>query len=214
MMNATDVAKALVDCCPDALLVSSLGTATSALRSASADGPHFYLGGAMGSAAATALGIADALPERQVVALVGDGELLMGASTLWSISALARSNFLVVVLADGHYSITGSQPIALETRYVEVAQALRNVTAARAHSIDELSSLLSTHRRPALLEAVLTDRTWPGCSPFVNPHRVAERFAASLASRATGPGTLSENDRKPPTFHTDPLAIAAEGDGS
>ena len=106
-MNAVDVARTLVENAPDALLVSSLGTATSALRRASNDGPHLYFGGAMGCTAATALGIADALPERDVIALVGDGELLMGASTLWSISALAPSNLLLVTLLDGHYSITG-----------------------------------------------------------------------------------------------------------
>ena len=65
----------------------------------------------MGSAAAAALGIADAVPEREVIALVGDGDLLMGASTLWSISALAPANLLLVALVDGHYSITGGQPI-------------------------------------------------------------------------------------------------------
>ncbi len=62
-MNAVEVAQTLVEHAPEALLVSSLGTATSALRLASDDGPHFYFGGAMGSAAAAALGIADARPE-------------------------------------------------------------------------------------------------------------------------------------------------------
>jgi thiamine pyrophosphate-dependent acetolactate synthase large subunit-like protein len=45
---------------PDALFVSSLGTATSALRLASDDGPHLYLGGAMGCGLAVSLGVAEA----------------------------------------------------------------------------------------------------------------------------------------------------------
>ena len=179
-MNAVDVAHTLVENAPDALFVSSLGTATSALRHASHDGPHFYFGGAMGSCAATALGIADALPERAVIALVGDGELLMGASTLWSISALAPANLLLVTLLDGCYSITGSQPIAAEPRFVEVAQSLRHLAADRAHSTDELASLVATLPRPGLVEAVVADRIWPGCSPFVDPLRVRERFAARV----------------------------------
>jgi thiamine pyrophosphate-dependent acetolactate synthase large subunit-like protein len=178
-VNAVDVACTLLESAPDALLVSSLGTATSALRRASDDGPHLYFGGAMGSTAATALGIADALPGRQVIALVGDGDLLMGASTLWSISALAPSNLLLVALRDGRYSITGGQPIAADTRFVEVAQSLR-LTAARASSTDELAVLVSTLPRPGLLEAVVADRTWPGCSPFVDPQRVTSRFVARL----------------------------------
>lgn len=179
-MNAVDVAQTLVDRAPGALLVSSLGTATSALRRASDDGPHFYFGGAMGSAAAAALGIADARPERDVIALVGDGDLLMGASTLWSISALAPTNLLLVTLADGHYSITGGQPIAPETRFVEVVESLQSLSAGRAHSTDELASLVSALPRPGLVEAVVTDRVWPGWSPFVDPERVRARFAAHV----------------------------------
>lgn len=178
-MNAVDVARTVVENAPDALLVSSLGTATSALRNASDDGPHLYFGGAMGSAAATALGIADALPEQDVIALIGDGELLMGASTLWSISALAPRNLLLVALVDGCYSITGGQPIAAETRFAAVAQSL-SLAGARAASTGELASLVSTLRRPGLLEAVVADRAWPGSSPFVDPHRVRERFVARM----------------------------------
>jgi thiamine pyrophosphate-dependent acetolactate synthase large subunit-like protein len=184
-MNAVDVAQTLVESAPDALLLSSLGTATSALRRASGDGPHLYFGGAMGSTAAAALGVADAVPERDVIALVGDGDLLMGASTLWSISALAPSNLLLVALVDGRYSITGGQPIAADTRFVEVARSLRHLAAARARSTGELVSLVATLPRPALLEAVVTDRTWPGCSPFVDPHRVRRRFATRVNGCST-----------------------------
>ena len=49
-MNATTATRALLDACPDALVVAALGTAVSALREASDDGPHLYMGGAMGSA--------------------------------------------------------------------------------------------------------------------------------------------------------------------
>ena len=49
-MNATEAVAAALEAVPDALAVASLGTATSALRAASDDGPHFYMGGAMGCA--------------------------------------------------------------------------------------------------------------------------------------------------------------------
>ena len=63
-MNPVDVAQAIVGTLPDALCVASLGTAVSALRAASDDGPHYYFGASMGSALATAMGIAEAVPER------------------------------------------------------------------------------------------------------------------------------------------------------
>lgn len=180
-MNAVDVADVLVGQAPDALFVSSLGTATSALRRSSNDGPHLYFGGAMGSAVAAALGVADAVPSRQVVALVGDGELLMGATSLWSLSSLAPRNLVVVVLADGRYSITGGQPLAGATCFAEVANALPELSGARVTSVAELSSVLATIARPALVEAVIDDRAWPGPSPFVDPHTVRARFTANVA---------------------------------
>ena len=79
-MNATSATRALLDGCPDALVVAALGTAVSALREASDDGPHLYMGGAMGSALGVALGVADRRPDRQVLAILGDGETLMGAA--------------------------------------------------------------------------------------------------------------------------------------
>ena len=180
-MNAVDVADALVGHAPDALFVASLGTATSALRRASNDGPHLYFGGAMGSALAAALGVADAVPARQVVALLGDGELLMGVSSLWSVSSLAPRNLVVVVLADGRYSITGGQPLARATCFAEVADALPALSGARASSVDELLSVLAAIARPGLVEAVIDDRSWPGVSPFVDPQAVRARFAANIA---------------------------------
>ena len=110
-MKAADAVAAAVGATPDALFVSSLGTATSALRLASNDGAHLYLGGAMGCGLAAALGVADCRPDRGVVAIVGDGDLLMGASSLWTLSGLAPKNLLLLVLDDGRYSITGGQEL-------------------------------------------------------------------------------------------------------
>ena len=184
VVNAVDVAAALVRSRPDALFVASLGTATSALRAASSDGPHLYFGGAMGSALPAALGVADAVPAREVVALLGDGELLMGASALWSLSALAPGNLVVVVLADGRYSITGGQPLAAAPCFSAVAAALPGVSGGRAASVDELLEVLATMAKPGLVEAAIDDRAWPGASPFVDPHWVRSRFAANVDGRS------------------------------
>ncbi|MGB2710475.1 MAG: hypothetical protein WBC33_03095, partial [Conexibacter sp.] len=53
-MDPTAAVRVLLDAAPDALVVSSLGTATSALRAVSDDGPHLYMGGSMGTALAVA----------------------------------------------------------------------------------------------------------------------------------------------------------------
>lgn len=189
-VKATDVAGAILATVPDALCVSSLGTATSALRAASDDGPHFYYGAAMGSALAGALGVAEAVPDRTVVALLGDGEALMGASTLWSVAAYRPANLVVVVLADGLYAITGGQPLSGPLRLPQVALAL-GIGGARAADEAALCDALRSATRPAVIEALVDDRSWPGPSPFVEPARVRGRFAANVAD-----GGMSRTERE------------------
>jgi thiamine pyrophosphate-dependent acetolactate synthase large subunit-like protein len=185
-VKPTDVAQAVVHTFPEALCVAALGTAVSALRMASGDGPHWYYGAAMGSALAGAMGVAEALPDRLVVALLGDGELLMGASTLWSVSAYRPANLIGVVLADGKYSITGGQQLAPSPRFVEVSQALGGIDSARVRTAELLRTALLDLHRPCLIEAVVDDWVWPGPSPFVDPARVRIAFEDNVADGTIG----------------------------
>ncbi|MHA6794523.1 thiamine pyrophosphate-dependent enzyme [Pseudonocardia bannensis] len=181
-MNIVEATRVVVDVLPDALIVSSLGTATSAARLATDDGPHFYLGAAMGSALAAALGLAEAVPERQVVALLGDGDFLMGASTLWSVSAWRPANLVVVVLADGAYAITGGQPVAPSLRLAEVADALDGLAGVTADSAGSLRAALTSIDRPGIVEARISERVWPGPSPFVDPAEVVRGVRSNIAA--------------------------------
>jgi thiamine pyrophosphate-dependent acetolactate synthase large subunit-like protein len=61
----------------DALIVTGLGSTT--YDAGTADHLNtFYLWGGMGSATMVGLGLALAQPERRVVVITGDGEMLMG----------------------------------------------------------------------------------------------------------------------------------------
>jgi thiamine pyrophosphate-dependent acetolactate synthase large subunit-like protein len=179
-VNPTSIVAAVLEAAPQALVVASLGTPTSALRAASDDGPHLYLGGSMGTALAAALGVAEKRPERQVLALLGDGEALMGASSLWTLAGLAPENLLAIVLVDGHYSITGGQPLGVPGAFAGVAQALGLATAT-ARTYDEVTEHVKRLPRPGLLEVHYTDRAWPGPSPFVDAPVVRWRFEAAAS---------------------------------
>ena len=170
-MIAAEVVSTITKALPDAVLVASLGTATSAVRAVTSDGPHVGIAGAMGSAVAVALGLADARPDITVVAVVGDGELLMGASSLWSVASIRPANLVVVVLADGEYSITGGQPLPMTCRAAAVAAAL-GLTSSVADTADDLAAALAATQRPVVVEANVHERVWPGPSPFVDPHAV------------------------------------------
>jgi thiamine pyrophosphate-dependent acetolactate synthase large subunit-like protein len=179
-VNIFEALQTLLERRPDALYVAALGTVTSALRTVSSDGPHLYFGGAMGSAAPAALGIAERVAPRLVIAAVGDGELLMGARTLWSIAGARPSNLLVVVMADGKYSMTGGQPIETPLAAAEAATAIPGLAGCRVTSTDGLAQAVDELPRPGVVEAVLTDGVELSASPFVDPYRVRFAFEAEI----------------------------------
>jgi thiamine pyrophosphate-dependent acetolactate synthase large subunit-like protein len=180
-MNPLQVVRAVVEAVPDALFVSALGTATSALRAATDDGPHLYTSGSMGTSLIAAVGIAEKRPERTVVVFLGDGETLMGANSLWSLAGLRPANLLAVVLNDGHYTITGNQPLGVPAVFADVAEAL-GLAAGVATSEQEIAERIGELGRPALLEVRYDERSWPGPSAFVDPPIVRWRFEQAASA--------------------------------
>jgi thiamine pyrophosphate-dependent acetolactate synthase large subunit-like protein len=94
----------------DALTVSSLGGPSYDVAAVQNDFEQdFPLGGAMGQAAITGLGLALAQPKRRVMVFAGDGEMLMSLGALATIGAEQPENLAVVVIDNEHYAETGMQ---------------------------------------------------------------------------------------------------------
>jgi thiamine pyrophosphate-dependent acetolactate synthase large subunit-like protein len=93
----------------DLLVVTGLGSPSYDLFAAGDHPGNFYLWGAMGACAPTAFGLAVAQPKRPVLALTGDGEMLMGVGALATIAQRRPANLSIVVLDNGHYGETGMQ---------------------------------------------------------------------------------------------------------
>lgn len=128
----------------DALVVTGLGSTTYDAY-ATHDSPlTFYLWGAMGAAAMIGLGLANAQPQRRVLAITGDGEMLMGLGSLAAIGAERTANLSVVVIDNEHYAETGMQA-SHTARGVDLAGIARAAGFAHASTVrtaDELDSLL------------------------------------------------------------------------
>jgi thiamine pyrophosphate-dependent acetolactate synthase large subunit-like protein len=101
--------QALLAACPQALVVTGLGSPAYDVFAAGDRPENFYLWGAMGGAAMIGLGLALAQPSRSVVVITGDGEQLMGLGGLATIGAQQPKNLTVVVLDNGHFGETGMQ---------------------------------------------------------------------------------------------------------
>ena len=94
----------------DVLLVTGLGSTTWDAASVGDDPRNFYLWGAMGAASLVGLGLAIAQPQRPVLVVTGDGEMLMGVGGLATIGVQRPPNLAIAVFDNGHYGETGMQP--------------------------------------------------------------------------------------------------------
>lgn len=93
----------------DILLVTGLGSPTYDCAAAGDHPLNFYLWGAMGSAATVGLGLALAQPQRRVLVITGDGEMLMGLGALATIGAKKPDNLAIAVIDNERYGETGMQ---------------------------------------------------------------------------------------------------------
>ena len=91
------------------LVVAGLGAPAWDCAAAGDHDLNFYLWGGMGSAAMVGLGLALAQPSYSAVVVTGDGEMLMGLSSLTTIAVMAPRNLTIVVLDNERYGETGMQ---------------------------------------------------------------------------------------------------------
>ena len=101
--------RALLESRGDLLLVTGLGSTSWDAASVADDEHNFYLWGAMGAAAMVGLGLAIARPDRRVLVVTGDGEMLMGLGSLATIGVQSPPNLAIAVFDNGHYGETGMQ---------------------------------------------------------------------------------------------------------
>jgi thiamine pyrophosphate-dependent acetolactate synthase large subunit-like protein len=93
----------------DLLVIAGLGSTAWDITAAGDRPLNFPLWGAMGGAAMVGLGLALAQPQRRVLVITGDGELLMGLGGLATIAVQRPPNLAIVVFDNERYGETGMQ---------------------------------------------------------------------------------------------------------
>lgn len=174
----------------DALVVTGLGSATWDLASLGDRPENFYLWGAMGNAAMIGLGLAIAQPERRVVVVTGDGEMLMGLASLTTIGARRPANLAICVLDNERYTETGRQPTAtgLGTDLAAVAAACGFKATATLRTEAEatrLGDLLLRTPGSVMAVAKVVDEALPMAVPPRDGSYLKTRFRiATLGEKA------------------------------
>lgn len=156
-MQRAQALEAISAAFPDDPVILTLGgTAREMMAVAGRRPNHLVNLDAMGQTIGLALGVSLALRGKRpgkVVAIEGDGSLLMGLSILSTAAHLHADNLVTIILDNGVYLATGGQPTASsDIDFVAVARACgwqardvvtqEELTDALAWSADETGPLL------------------------------------------------------------------------
>lgn len=171
----------------DTLVVTSLGNASYAWSNVCDRPENFYLEDAMGLALPLALGLAVSRPERRVVAVEGDGGLMMHLGTLITVGSVAPRNLTVLLVNNNIHAASGGQP--LTNTELNLADLARSAGIAKAEGVSSLETF-RTLLPPALTEegpSFLVLATEPDIPPVkpafpMNPPMVKQRFMDAIGA--------------------------------
>jgi thiamine pyrophosphate-dependent acetolactate synthase large subunit-like protein len=146
-----DYYKVLADVLPERqLVVTALGNASYLWAAINHRPENFYVEDAMGLALPLAVGLALAQPRRRVVAVEGDGALLMHMGALVTVGAAAPKNLTVLLVQNGVHAASGGQALTHPT--LDLAQLARSAGVGHAENVATLG-----HFAPALRTAFSSD---------------------------------------------------------
>jgi thiamine pyrophosphate-dependent acetolactate synthase large subunit-like protein len=190
-LNRTVLTKLLVQKLKhDEAVVAGIGNANFDLFAAGHRPQNFYMLGSMGLACPIALGVALGQPERGVIALEGDGSILMALGCLTTIANIKPRNLTIIIWDNGIYQITGKQQTATSGMTDIVAVARGAGIAASEWVRDEAHFDKLLDRRfddggPLLLAAKIDDEAGKGQTPR-DPALIRSRFMKGLGTGRGG----------------------------
>ena len=190
-LNRFDLTKRLVAKLKnDEAVVAGIGNTHWDLFGAGHRPQNFYMLGSMGLACPIALGVALAQPERGVVALEGDGSILMSLGCLATIGKVAPRNLTIIIWDNGVYQITGKQPTATagSTDIVAVAKGAGISNCQWVRDEDHFEQLISrrfSDDGPLFLAAKIDDKPGPIQTPR-DPALIRNRFMKGLGVGKAG----------------------------
>lgn len=134
-----------------ALVVTGLGSPSYDVHAAGDVDGNYYLWGAMGGAALTGLGLAQAQRHKRVMVITGDGEMLMAFGALATIAVAAPKNLDIIVLDNQHFGETGMQSshTGRGIAFDRIAAAAGFADTAELRSLEEVDALVARLRKPA-----------------------------------------------------------------
>jgi len=191
VLNRTELTRRLVARLGhDEAVVGGIGNTNFDLFAAGHRPQNFYMLGSMGLACPIALGVALAQPKRGVIALEGDGSILMALGALATIGMVKPKNLTIIIMDNGLYQITGKQVTATHgaADIVAIARGAGIAESAWVHDEDHFDELIGARFEtggPRLFAAKIDDA--PGAKgPVRDPALIRNRFMKGLGKGRAG----------------------------
>jgi thiamine pyrophosphate-dependent acetolactate synthase large subunit-like protein len=187
-LDRRDLTRILFEDRGDMLVIAGLGAPAWDIT-AVGDGPqNLPLWGGMGGAAMIGLGLALAQPDKDVLVLTGDGEMLMGIGSLATIAHQKPRNLSIVVQDNEHYGETGMQETATRhgTDLVKMAEGAgikRTMLVTEAADVPALKKAIHAKEGPFFAVAKID----PASLPLVLPPREGAILQARMREFLMGP---------------------------
>jgi len=185
VMNRFDLTKRMVGQLKhEEAVIGGIGNANFDLWASGQRPQNFYMLGSMGLTIPIAFGVAIAQPRRHVIALEGDGSLLMQLGCLATVAMRAPKNLTIIVWDNGIYQITGSQPTASASTadLVNIARGSGLANSAWAADEDDFDRLVTSALKdggPSLIAARIDHKPAVGATDR-DPVQIRERFMRGL----------------------------------
>jgi len=180
--------EALASVIKDELVVAGIGSVASDWAVIAPRDANFCLSGPMGQAIPLGLGLALALPDRQVIVMEGDGGLVMNFGSLITVASQAPPNLKILIFNNAIYESSGGQRVpSADMDYARVAGA---VGIPYCRRVEDVPSLLAAFREaletrcPCFIDLLLS--FVPGETPAFGqlmPLEVKANFLRALGRR-------------------------------
>jgi len=175
----------LIAAVPGALVVTGLGSPSYDVFAAGDRDENFYLWGAMGSAVPVGLGLAVAQPQRPVLVVTGDGEMLMGIGSLATVGVQQPANLSIVVLDNGHYGETGMQRShsSMGADLTGIARAsgiAESYLITDGAQVEQVAARAAARSGPSFAQVLIDADEPPRALPARDGTHLKNRFRAAL----------------------------------
>ena len=189
VLDRREAVPALIGRHEDFLIICGLAGTSRDIASLTKDGDHIYtMAGAMGAACMTGLGLALARPDKRVLVVTGDGELLMNIGALATIAVLNPANLSIVCVDNGHYGETGYQKshtsLGVDIEKIAIGSGIKMTrTIATADEIADGARLIRAGNGTAFVLLRVTTSEPPPFKRNMDPASCRNRFRRALLGR-------------------------------